>query len=142
MSSFQGKKILITGHTGFKGFWLAMILKKLGAHVTGISLKENKNIKSHFRSLNGESLIKTNYIDIRNLDALKSAIEEIKPDYIFHLAAQALVSESFKNPLNTFTTNTIGSINLLERYVQIGYKGVYMSLLTKPFSNKLRPSLI
>ena len=71
MNNFQGKKVLITGHTGFKGFWLSMILKSLGADVTGVSLKTDKNIQSHFRTLDGESLIKTHYIDIRNLSLLK-----------------------------------------------------------------------
>tara|TARA_Y100001978_G_scaffold203469_1_gene229605 strand:+ start:15849 stop:16922 length:1074 start_codon:yes stop_codon:yes gene_type:complete len=114
MSNFQGKKVLITGHTGFKGFWLSMILKSLGADVIGVSLKLDKNRKSHFGTLNGEDLIKTHYFDIRNLSLLKELIETIKPDYIFHLAAQALVADSFKNPINTFTTNAIGSINILE----------------------------
>ena len=83
-----------------------MILKSLGADVTGVSLKTDKNIQSHFKTLDGESLIQTHYIDIRNLSLLKELIEKIKPNYIFHLAAQALVSESFRDPLNTFTTNT------------------------------------
>ncbi len=119
MSHFQGKKVLITGHTGFKGFWLSMILKSLGADVTGVSLEIEKNNKSHFGTIEGESLIKTHYIDIRNLSLLKELIEQIKPNYIFHLAAQALVSESFRDPVNTFTTNTIGSINVLESLRQI-----------------------
>ena len=122
MNHFQGKKILITGHTGFKGFWLSMILKSLGADVTGVSLKKDKKSKSHFETLDGESLIKTHYIDIRNLTELKKLIEKIKPHYIFHLAAQALVSESFKDPVNTFTTNTIGSINLLESLRKINFE--------------------
>ena len=122
MSHFQGKKVLITGHTGFKGFWLSMILKSLGADVTGVSLEIDRNIKSHFETLDGENLIKTHFIDIRNLSLLKELIEKIKPDYIFHLAAQALVSESFKDPVNTFTTNTIGSINLLESLRETNFK--------------------
>ena len=119
MNNFQGKRVLITGHTGFKGFWLSMILKSLGADVTGVSLKTDKDVKSHFGTLNGPSLIKTHNFDIRNLSLLKELIEKIKPNYIFHLAAQALVSESFRDPLNTFTTNTIGTINLLESLRQI-----------------------
>ncbi len=114
MNNFIGKKVLITGHTGFKGFWLAMILKAMGADVTGVSLQPDPNKKSHFNCLKGEDFIKTHYFDIKDLNTLKKLINQIKPDYIFHLAAQALVAESFRNPLNTFTTNTIGSINLLE----------------------------
>tara|TARA_A100001388_G_C28768952_1_gene502580 strand:- start:30 stop:1085 length:1056 start_codon:yes stop_codon:yes gene_type:complete len=122
MNSFLGKKVLITGHTGFKGFWLAMILSSMGADVVGVSLKTDPNKKSHFRSLNGEELIKTFYIDIKDLSSLKELTNQIKPDYIFHLAAQALVAESFKDPINTFTTNTIGSINLLESLRQANHK--------------------
>lgn len=114
MNSFYQKKVLITGHTGFKGFWLAMILKSMGADVVGVSLKTDPNKKSHFNTLNGEELIKTFYLDIKDLSSLKELTAKVKPDYIFHLAAQALVAESFKDPINTFATNTIGSINLLE----------------------------
>ena len=114
MNNFQNKKVLITGHTGFKGFWLSMILKSLGADVLGISLQVDSNKKSHFATIDGEDLIKTHYLDIRNIKELREVIELSEPDYIFHLAAQALVSESFKDPINTFTTNTMGSINLLE----------------------------
>ena len=114
MNNFQNKKVLITGHTGFKGFWLSMILKSLGADVLGISLQVDSNKKSHFATIDGEDLIKTHYLDIRNIKELREVIELSKPDYIFHLAAQALVSESFRDPINTFTTNTMGSINLLE----------------------------
>ena len=122
MNSFLGKKVLVTGHTGFKGFWLAMILKSMGADVVGVSLKTDPNKKSHFKTINGENLIKTFYIDIKDLSSLKELTNQIKPDYIFHLAAQALVAESFKDPINTFTTNTIGSINLLESMRNVNYK--------------------
>ena len=122
MNSFFGKKVLITGHTGFKGFWLAMILRSMGANVVGVSLKTDPNKKSHFNSLNGEDLIKTFFLDIKDLHSLKELTNQIKPDYIFHLAAQALVAESFKDPINTFTTNTIGSINLLESMRDANYK--------------------
>ena len=122
MNSFFGKKVLITGHTGFKGFWLAMILRSMGANVVGVSLKTDPNKKSHFNILNGEDLIKTFFLDIKDLHSLKELTNQIKPDYIFHLAAQALVAESFKDPINTFTTNTIGSINLLESMRDANYK--------------------
>ena len=87
--------------------------KSFGAQVTGVSQNDPK-IKSHFTEINGEELIDTFYFDIRNLSLLREIIELKKPDYIFHLAAQAIVSDSFKDPLNTFTTNAIGSINILE----------------------------
>ena len=68
MNSFLGKKVLITGHTGFKGFWLAMILKSMGADVVGVSLKTDPNKKSHFNTVKGEDLIKTFYFDIKDLE--------------------------------------------------------------------------
>ena len=114
MNCFINKKILITGHTGFKGFWLSLILKKLGAKVFGLSLKPLENQKSHFNDLEGEKLIKSFYMDIKKKENIDIILKQIKPDYIFHLAAQAIVSESYSNPLNTFSTNIIGSINLLE----------------------------
>ena len=114
MNNFKNKKILVTGHTGFKGFWLSLILKKMGADVYGLSLKPLNNQKSHFRDINGGDLIKSFYMDIKNLENVNYVIKEIKPDLVFHLAAQAIVSESFSNPINTFYTNTLGSINLLE----------------------------
>lgn len=113
-SVFCNKNILITGHTGFKGFWLAIILKKLGAKVSGISLPKVNDNESHFNILEGEKLFKNYYHDIRDYKFLEPIFREIKPDYIFHLAAQAIVSESYERPLDTFTTNTIGSLNILE----------------------------
>ena len=114
LSIFKKKNILITGHTGFKGFWLALILKKLGANVSGISLPIVNNENNHFNILEGDKLFKNYYQDIRDYELLKSNLTEIKPDYVFHLAAQAIVSESYKYPLDTFNVNTIGSLNLLE----------------------------
>ena len=110
---WKGKKVFITGHTGFKGSWLIIILNLLGAKIYGYSLKPKKN--SLFNQINGSKIIIKNfYQDINNLKVLKSKINLVKPSIIFHLAAQPLVIESFKKPLNTFNTNIIGTANLLE----------------------------
>ena len=109
---FQNKKILITGHTGFKGSWLSTWLLKFGCKVVGVS----KNIPtkpSNFLSLNLNKKIKNYFIDIKNFNEIKKIIIKEKPDIIFHFAAQAIVSESFDNPIDTVNTNTIGSLNLL-----------------------------
>ena len=111
--SFKNKKILITGHSGFKGSWLATWLNMLGASVTGISLKP-KIKPSHFELLQLESKIESIMLDITDFKSLNSKINEIKPDYIFHLAAQSIVRTSYEEPINTFKTNVIGTINLLE----------------------------
>ena len=109
---FKKKKILITGHTGFKGSWLATWFLKIGSKVIGIS----KNIPTHpsnFKTLKLKNKIKNYYADINNFKKIKQIISKEKPDVIFHFAAQAIVSESFIHPLNTINTNTIGSLNIL-----------------------------
>ena len=110
---WKGKKVFITGHTGFKGSWLIIILNLLGAKVYGYSLKPEKI--SLFNQIDGSKIvIKNFYQDIRNLKILKSKINSVNPNIIFHMAAQSLVIESFKKPLDTFNTNIIGTANLME----------------------------
>ena len=110
---FYNSKVLITGHTGFKGSWLSLWLHKLGAKVYGISNKIPTD-PSHYVLASVSELILDNRIDIKNYNLLKNAIDEIQPDFIFHLAAQPIVRESFKNPIETWLSNTLGTINLLE----------------------------
>ena len=109
---FKNKKILITGHTGFKGSWLSLWLLKIGCDVVGIS-KDIPTKPSNFDSFDLKNKIKNYFINIKNFDVIKKILIKEKPDIIFHLAAQAIVSESYKDPLNTIQSNTIGSINLL-----------------------------
>lgn len=111
--AFDGKKILITGHTGFKGAWLTSWLLHLGANVIGYS-KDIPTTPSMFNVLNLETKINHLIGDVRNLAALKKVIKKEKPDYVFHLAAQAIVSTSYLDPIGTITTNTLGTANLLE----------------------------
>ncbi len=110
---YKGKKVLITGHTGFKGSWLTIWLKMLGADVAGISL-EPSHEKCNYNTANLKSRTDSRFIDIRDFEALHQAISEIKPDIIFHLAAQALVGTSYDDPKTTFDTNIGGSLNVLE----------------------------
>ena len=112
----KNKKVFITGNSGFKGAWLSVLLKELGATVIGYSDKI-KWQKSVFDS-NSIKDIKQFWGDIRDYRNLEKCLEESRPEFIFHLAAQPLVIESFKNPLNTFTTNINGTLNLLD----IAYK--------------------
>jgi len=113
LSFFKGKKIFITGHTGFKGSWLSYILFLSGAKVTGYSLRP-KNKNDNFYLLNLDKKIKNYYCDVRNRKSLETAIVNCKPQIVFHLAAQALVKESYKNPYFTFKTNVVGTMNMLE----------------------------
>jgi len=110
LNIYRNKRILVTGHTGFKGSWLVLWLKILGAKVYGLSLPKNTDA-NHWGCLNLN--LETYEIDIRNYKDLESKISSIKPDLIFHLAAQSLVIDSFEDPLKTFSTNIIGTANLL-----------------------------
>jgi CDP-glucose 4,6-dehydratase len=110
---YSGKKVIITGHTGFKGSWLTTWLLKLGAQVVGIS----SNIPtqpSMFQELNLKDKITDYCVDVRDFEKLKQVIVSEKPDFVFHLAAQALVVPSYKNPIDTFSSNVMGTANVLE----------------------------
>jgi len=109
--AYRGKRVLITGNTGFKGSWLALWLNQLGAIVTGIGLPPKKNL-SHWNLL--KLPIKDYPLDIRNLDLLHQAFSESQPEIVFHLAAQSLVRYSYIDPLETWSTNVIGTANILE----------------------------
>jgi len=111
---YRNKKVLITGHTGFVGSWLSLLMIELNCKVYGISKYINDNSKN-YKILNISKRLKKEYfIDINNHNNLDKKIKLIKPDIIFHLAAQAYVLEGFNNPLNTFKTNIIGTANVLE----------------------------
>ena len=107
------KKILVTGHTGFKGSWLVTWLVELGARVVGLSNNIPSN-PSHYKFLNLNKKIINKRTDIRNLQAVKNIFLNFQPDFVFHLAAQSLVKESYKDPLKTWSTNTLGTISILE----------------------------
>lgn len=112
-NKFLKKKVLVTGHTGFKGAWLSAWLLKLGAEVVGIS----NNIPTEpslFKELNLENKVKDFREDIRNLESVKEIVISEKPDFIFHMAAQPIVSLSYLNPIETLSTNIIGTANILE----------------------------
>lgn len=112
-NTYSNKKILITGHTGFKGSWLTVWLLKLGAQVVGIS----KDIPTHpsmFEKLDLQSKITHYKEDIRNLEKITQILTDEKPDFIFHLAAQPIVSTSYSDPIETISSNVMGTANILE----------------------------
>lgn len=113
LAMYAGKKVFVTGHTGFKGTWLTYLLNKLGADVTGFALPPEPG-PSHFEMLNLRSKIRHIEGDIRDGGALSAALTEAKPEFVFHLAAQALVKRSYSDPVSTFDTNVMGSVNLLD----------------------------
>lgn len=112
-SIYQNKRVLVTGDTGFKGSWLSLFLKFLGAEVTGYALPpEHQN--DHYVALQLSDHINHVDGDIRDIDKLKLTIDSCQPEFIFHLAAQSLVGRSYKEPKQTFDTNIAGSVNVLE----------------------------
>jgi CDP-glucose 4,6-dehydratase len=118
---YKNKKVFITGHTGFKGAWMSLMLHKLGAKLVGYSLAPVEN--GIFNILNIEKYFEKSIIaDINNKQQLETEILNYKPDFIFHLAAQSLVINSYQDPYNTFTTNVIGTLNVLDAIVKLENK--------------------
>lgn len=109
---FHNKVILVTGHTGFKGSWLTMWLQQLGARIVGVSIDVPSN-PSNFEACQLEGVIEDYRVDIRDLEQLNSIVNKYQPDFVFHLAAQALVRPSYENPIETIETNSLGSANVL-----------------------------
>lgn len=110
---WKDKKVLITGHTGFKGSWLTLWLKTLGPKVCGISLEPNN--LSLFNQLDLEKQIDSHFVEnINNSTSINKIVNDFNPDIVFHLAAQPLVIESYKNPIQTWETNVMGSLKILE----------------------------
>jgi len=113
LSKFTGSRVFITGDTGFKGSWLAFLLSQLGADVMGFALPPTSN-RNHFELLELNKKITHIDGDIRNASQLSEAINKFQPDFVFHLAAQALVRKSYADPVGTFSTNVMGSVSLLD----------------------------
>ena len=112
-SFWNGKKVLVTGHTGFKGSWLSLWLVSLGAKVTGFALAPNSS-PSLFQLANIEGLVEHVVGDVRSVEQLHKVLNKSQPNIVFHLAAQSLVRPSYENPLLTYQTNVMGTANLLE----------------------------
>ncbi len=108
---YHNRKVLITGHTGFKGSWLALWLLQMGAKVTGYSLQPPTE-PNHFNLLNLD--INSVIGDVRDINKLKQLFKEQKPEVVFHLAAQAIVRQSYVEPVETFASNIMGTVNVLE----------------------------
>jgi CDP-glucose 4,6-dehydratase len=113
LATFKGRRVLITGHTGFKGSWLAYVLAQAGAEVTGVALPPLAE-PSHFSLLQLDKHVNSRFCDIRDLAALQKEFAQAQPDVVFHLAAQAFVRKSYLDPHTTFSTNVLGSANVLE----------------------------
>lgn len=112
-SFYRNRKVLLTGHTGFKGSWLALWLHSLGAVVRGIALEPAEDAPL-YNQFDGDALVESRIGDIRNFEWLRQEVVDFNPEFIFHLAAQPLVIHGYANPLYTYETNVMGTVNLLE----------------------------
>lgn len=133
---WKGKRVFVTGHSGFKGAWLCMLLRELGAEVTGYSLLPPSDpCLSDLVGL--QSLVTTIQGDICDYQRLKDALEKSRAEIVFHMAAQALVQRSYREPLATYATNVMGTVNLLEaaRHVD-GIRAVVNVTSDKCYENK------
>jgi CDP-glucose 4,6-dehydratase len=110
---WRGKQVLLTGHSGFKGAWLALWLSGMGAKVTGISLPPN-SVPNLFTLAKISQITNNQYLDIRDAEAVSTIVRQTEPEVVFHLAAQALVRPGYRDPLTTFTTNVTGTVNILD----------------------------
>jgi CDP-glucose 4,6-dehydratase len=133
---FGGKKILITGHSGFKGSWLTQVLLNWEADITGIALSPNTR-PSLFTILDIEKKVRNYFTDIRDFENIKNIFQKEKPEIVFHLAAQPIVRDSYDDPLKTHSTNAIGTANILEAVREIGCaKSVVVITTDKVYENK------
>lgn len=132
---YNSKNVFVTGQTGFKGAWLSLWLTTLGTKVSGFALRSEKTSLYSLIKLNKK--ISSYYGDIKNIEKLKEVLKKTQPEIIFHLAAQPLVIDSYQDPVNTFTTNTLGTINLLEAARGIkSIKSIVIITTDKCYQNK------
>lgn len=133
---YRGKKVFITGNTGFKGSWMSLWLHKLGAEVYGYALQPKTGL-DNFVKCDLENKIDQTYADVTDIQPLTQHLERIQPDYIFHLAAQALVIDSYNDPVNTYLTNIMGTVNLLQAARSVkNLKSITIITSDKCYENK------
>ncbi|MDP9074843.1 MAG: CDP-glucose 4,6-dehydratase [Actinomycetota bacterium] len=112
LGAWAGRRVLVTGHTGFKGSWLALMLAELGAEVTGLALVPEQ-LNGHYHRCRVDERIEHHTIDIRDADAVAKLVDQVRPDVVLHLAAQSLVLRGFRDPVTTFDVNVVGTASVL-----------------------------
>ena len=133
---WSGKRVFLTGHTGFKGSWLALWLTSLGAEVTGYSLAPNTD-PNHFDAIKLSDIVTSVIGDIRDVNSLRAALQESRAEIVLHLAAQPLVRESYSDPLGTYETNVLGTANVLEAIRSCeGVRSVVVITTDKVYANQ------
>ena len=126
---WNGKTVLLTGHTGFKGSWLSLWLQKLNVNVIGFSKSIPTN-PSLFELADIESVVTSIIGNVCNYDKLEETVKEYKPEIVIHMAAQAILRESYSNPIETYATNVMGTVNLLESIRKVGNVKVILNVTT------------
>ena len=135
LTNYHGKRVFLTGHTGFKGSWLIYILHQLGAEVMAYALPAEE--KSLYRVMYGDQFCNSIEADIRDYERLQEEIKNFQPDFVFHLAAQTLVRESYKEARYTFEVNSLGTANVLEAVKTVQQKCTVVIVTTdKVYDNK------
>ena len=133
---YKGRKVFLTGHTGFKGSWLSILLNWFGADVYGYALKPHTT-PSLYELAKVDHLVSSTIGDVRDYNLLLKTIKEIQPEVIIHMAAQALVRESYKNPRETYEINVMGTVNLFDAARQVGSVKAILNVTTdKCYENK------
>jgi CDP-glucose 4,6-dehydratase len=133
---WNGRRVLVTGHTGFKGAWLCLWLQKLGARVAGFAL-EAPTSPSLFEIAKVAEGMQSQRGDVRDLDQLRSVVAEVRPEIIIHMAAQSLVRPSYADPVGTYATNVMGTVNVLEAARQVGFARVLINVTSdKCYENR------
>jgi CDP-glucose 4,6-dehydratase len=113
-SFWLGKRVLVTGHTGFKGSWLCLWLRELGCDVFGLSLPVQPDARLHYKEARVSSFVEEFFVDVRDVVSVHGAFTKAQPEVVFHLAAQPLVGASYDDPVGTFEVNVLGTVNVLE----------------------------
>ena len=132
---YQGKRVFVTGHTGFKGSWLTAILHELGAEMTGYALPPAEG--SLFEKIGGSAMVHNVIGDVRDREAVEAALTAAQPEIVLHLAAQAIVNDCFQNPHYTYETNVMGTVNLFEAIRKCpSVKSVAVITTDKVYENK------
>ena len=126
---WKDRQVLLTGHSGFKGAWMALWLAKMGARVTGISLSPD-TVPSLFELADVANITRSHFVDIRDAGAVLGIVKEAKPEFVFHLAAQSLVRPGYRDPLQTFATNVMGTANVLNALRGIDAVRVVVAITT------------
>src|SRR5450432_2660905 len=120
-SFWKGRRVFLTGHTGFKGSWMSLWLHQLGADVTGYALSPPTE-PSLFAQAHVSDTIKSIFADLRDYPRLKSAIAESRPEVVIHMAAQSVVRQGYEDPIGTYSSNVMGTVHLFEALRQLGQK--------------------